>query len=100
MKTVQEDKSSRSTWRPLPLIVALVLANLLVWGALDAWAFSAPAPLPPTPIPQVTFTPNPAFSMRLLTPTATPFPTLIPPPTLPPQPDFYEFPQRGTHGRR
>jgi len=61
----------------LSVALAIIIANLLVFSALAANNFLAPDPTP-TVTPRATFTPNPAFARRYIspTPTRTPTPTL------------------------
>lgn len=71
----------------LASIVAILLTNLLVFGAISTYVFP-PTPRPSRVIRHKTFTPNPELAKRLVT--ATPTRTPLPSPTLRPT----EFPLR------
>lgn len=62
-------------------IIAAILANLLIFGALSRLDSSV-TPLQPRVLARPTFTPDAASARRLVTPTATPAVTAVPTPTL------------------
>lgn len=66
-------------------IAAILLANLLVFGAVGTYVVT-PTPRPTRVIERKTFTPNPAYTKRMVTATPVPSPT----PTLRPT----EYPLR------
>jgi|GEM_PF-4410306 hypothetical protein len=61
-------------------IAAIILANALVFGAMDTYLLP-PTPRPPRMVPHKTFTPNPEYAKRLVTATPIPLPTPTPRPT-------------------
>jgi hypothetical protein len=61
-------------------IAAIVLANALVFGALDTYLLT-PTPRPPRVVQHKTFTPNPEYAKRRVTATPIPPPTATPRPT-------------------
>ncbi len=72
-------------WKLLTLVVAILLANALVFGILGTLAYG-PTPTA-TRTPHTTFTPNPALVRRYASPTPTP--TITPTPAPPPTPQFF-----------
>lgn len=61
----------------IPTVIAIVLANLLVFGALGTTIF-LPTPRPPRIVSHKTFTPNAAYTRRRVTATPTPRPPPLP----------------------
>lgn len=67
-------------------IAAVVLANLLVFGAISTYVLP-PTPRPSRVVQNKTYTPNPFYAQRMVTPTLIPSPTPTRPPTAFPQSD-------------